>query len=107
MDPRCQVPAGLTDLLRFGAAQVVFTVSAPAQLLGVGLCGADLPFTATVSLEEARKEHLVDSFHDPVRLQTLAFVMRWLSACGTQRDTAGLMPEADYTNMHVRIRFTS
>ena len=32
--------------------QVVCTVSAPVQLLGVGLCGGDAPFTAHLELEE-------------------------------------------------------
>jgi hypothetical protein len=32
--------------------QVVFMVSKPVQLLGVGICSSDFPFTAAVVLEE-------------------------------------------------------
>lgn len=36
--------------------QVVFTVSASVQLLGVGLCAAESPFTASVALEEVEEQ---------------------------------------------------
>lgn len=51
--------------------QVVFMVSKPVQLLGVGICSSDLPFTAAVALEEV-EECLVPPTRESIERQVRA-----------------------------------
>ncbi len=72
---------------------MVCTVSAPVQLLGVGLCGGDAPFTAHLELEEVEQGPMNDDIQPGLDAEAseIAAVQRLSSG----RARLGLFPDRD------------